>query len=171
MARPNRVKPASCSVSGLAVGAVAGKAIGWTRHSTRSAVGTESRRRGSRLEHTRRTALKLSVLARTRGVAAALLMLVASFATNTLSAVASRARAQDPAIQAAPVVHALVAHRVVHEERSQRRLPAAVDLPFGENASGAIAQGGASARPASVEHTVVARPVPRAYDATAPPRS
>ena len=115
--------------------------------------------------------MRLRRLARTRGVVAALLVFVASSATSTASSVASRARTDDRAVQAAPALHAPVAHRVADEQRSPRRLPTAADLPFAENDAVAIAEGRGSARPANVEHTVVARPVPRAYDATAPPAS
>ena len=115
--------------------------------------------------------MKLNRLARARGVVAALLVFVASSATSTVSAVASRARPDDSAIHAAPAFHAPVAHRVADEQRSTRRHPPVADLPFAENGRGAIADVRASAPAAGVERTVVARPVPRAYDATAPPTS
>ncbi|HEY6829074.1 MAG TPA: hypothetical protein VI259_19575 [Gemmatimonadaceae bacterium] len=106
-----------------------------------------------------------------RGIVAALLALVALFATSAAPAVASRAAHDDSAVHAAPVLHAPAAQRVSDEQRSQRRVPPAVDLPFVENAQRAVANARASATPARFDRTIVARVVPRAYDATAPPVS
>jgi len=108
-------------------------------------------------------------LATTRGIAAALLALVASFATSTASVGASRSGHDDLAFQSAPTLHAPVAQRAVDEQRGQRRVSPVADLPFVADARHELTARRASAKPAVVEQPIVARGVPRAYDATAPP--
>ena len=115
--------------------------------------------------------MKLRRLAPIRGIAAALLALVASFAASTTAAVAAQARQNDLAFQSAPALHAPVAQRLADEQRSQRRVVPVADLPFAADARHDVATRQRASRPATVEHYVVARPVPRAYDATAPPAS
>ena len=107
-------------------------------------------------------------LATTRGIAAALLALVASFATSTASVGASRSGHDDLAFQSAPTLHAPIAQRAV-DERAQRRVSPVADLPFVADARHEFTARRASAKPAVVEQPIVARVVPRAYDATAPP--
>jgi len=115
--------------------------------------------------------LKLRRPAPGRGIVAALLALVALFATSAAPAVVSGPAHDDSAVHAAPVLHAPAAQRLVDEQRSQRRVPPVVDLPFVENVPRAPANALASATPARLDRTIVARVVPRAYDATAPPVS
>jgi hypothetical protein len=110
-------------------------------------------------------------LAPARGIVAAVLVLVASFATSATSARASQAGQGDAAFQSTPALHAPVAHRIADEQRSPRRVVLAGDLPLLAGAQQLLAAPQRSPRPTTVEHYIVARPVPRAYDATAPPRS
>ena len=114
--------------------------------------------------------MNLRRLAPARGIVAALLVFVASFATSMTSAVASQVRHSDPAFQPTPALHAPVAQRITDEQRSQRRVVPAADLPFVAHARQGFAAPQHSPRPTTVEHYAVARPVPRAYDATAPPQ-
>lgn len=113
--------------------------------------------------------MNLRRLAPVRGIVAALLAFVAFSATNVASAGMSATRHDDPAFQAAFALHAPVAHRVADEQRSQRRVPSALDLPFVADARRDVVTNRASSRPAIVERPIVTRAVPRAYDATAPP--
>ena len=115
--------------------------------------------------------MNLSRLTPARGIVAALLVFVASFATSMTSAVASQVRHSDPAFQPTPALHAPVAHRIADEQRSQRRVVPAGDLPFVAYARKGFAASQRSSRPTTVEHYAAARAVPRAYDATAPPRA
>jgi hypothetical protein len=115
--------------------------------------------------------VNLRRLAPARGIVAALLVLVASFATSATSAVASQADHQDSALHSTTALHGPVVHRIADEQRSPRRVVPAADLPFVADARHLLAASQRSPRPTTVEHYIVARPVPRAYDATAPPRS
>jgi hypothetical protein len=106
-----------------------------------------------------------------RGILAALLVLVASFATSATSAVASQADHRDSALQSTPALHAPVVHRSADEQRSSRRVVPAAALPFVADARYFLAASQRSPRPTTDEGYIIARSVPRAYDATAPPQS
>lgn len=113
--------------------------------------------------------MNLRRLAPARGIVAALLVLVASSATSMASVDASRARQDESAFQSAPTLHAPAAQRVAEEQRTQRRVPPTADLPFVADAQLDVVTNRPSTRPTTAEQPIVARPVPRAYDATAPP--
>jgi hypothetical protein len=115
--------------------------------------------------------VKVRPLGPVRGIIAALLVFVASAATSTASAILSRATHDDSAVQAAPALHAPVAQRIGDEQRTQRRVSPAADLPFVEHAPRSVADAHVSTVPTRVDRTIVALVVPRAYDATAPPLS
>jgi hypothetical protein len=110
-------------------------------------------------------------LAPARGILAALLVFVASSATNMASAGARQPGQDEPAFQTALALHAPVAQRTGDDQRTQRRVPQLAYFPFADNTARAVAEFGASPTPAGNERPVVVRAVPRAYDATAPPAS